>query len=163
MKFVWHGYLLKKFLVSTCRRQRCFVQNVFRHFLGRDSSSQSFRWEYLFGDFLVQIFSGFFFVAISLQFFLKMLSSYFGGEKIRFKHIQIQTFRFRFRHLNLNFSDRFRFRCKCISFINVSESEFFRQIQIQIQMSESEFFRQIQIQIQTGQKNLKRKYFPKNN
>ena len=51
---------LEKKLVSTCRRQRCFVQNVFRHFLGRDSSSQSFRWEYLFGDFWYRFFQVFF-------------------------------------------------------------------------------------------------------
>ena len=44
----------------------------------------------------------------SFRFLLKILSSFFGGEKIRYSESESEFFRFRFRHLNLNFSDRFR-------------------------------------------------------
>ena len=52
--------LQRVFGFNKCRRQRCFVSIVFRHFLGRDISFQSFRRECVFGDSLVHMFSGFF-------------------------------------------------------------------------------------------------------
>ena len=125
LKFVWHGYLLKDKLVSTCRRQRCFVQNVFRHFLGRDSSVQSLGWECFFRDSWVQIFPGFFRSDFSSVFFWKCYLHILGMKKS-------DSNTFRFRH-----SD--------------SDSDIwiwiFQTNQIQIQMSESELFRQIQIQM----------------
>ena len=101
-----HGFLFREFWLNKCRRQRCFVPNVFRYLFGRDSSFQPFGWECFFQDSWVENLFGYFWVVISLEFFLKILSLQIFLICLNLNLSE----KLRFRHLNLNLSEKFRFR-----------------------------------------------------